>query len=405
MTARVCVISFFVLGLPNIVPAATAEPFSDKVRLFGETRIRYEHASTDTDPLDANGITVRLRPALEVDLTKRFTALFEAEAIFAIVDEFDDGSGNDPSRPVILDPNGLELNRASLQYQITDQTFVTAGRQRLALDDQRFIGSLAFRQNDQTFDALHFSSRFLDGITVQSGYFDRVNRILGADNPAGRFRGDSYYFNVNVPTPLGRIGAFHYAFDLGTDAQLPVSDIFSSRTTGIRLDGRFHRDRLGLDWEASYARQVDHADNPLDYAADYWLAGVTAFAGPAKLNLRFESLGADDEQAFQTPVGTLHAFQGAADIFLVTPNAGVEDFSASGTWDFGGLGPFDKITSRLTFHDFKDEANGDSLGEEIDFDLSAVLGPWRIDFTVADYRADTFASDTLRVFFGITHRF
>ncbi|MEO0883348.1 MAG: alginate export family protein [Pseudomonadota bacterium] len=397
--------ALILLGLFFETNQAHAQSVFEKVSFFGETRLRVEHADQEDFSSDANGITIRFRPALEAELFSRVTALVEAEAIFAVLDDFDDGSGNMPERPIILDPNGLELNRALLQFETTDESFLTIGRQTLTLDDQRFIGSLAFRQNDQTFDAAHFSGRFFDGVTIQGGYFDRVNRIQGADNPVGRFRGDSYYVNANVPTPFGRLGAFHYAFDLGTESDLPVSDVFSSRTTGVRLDGRFHRDDVGLDWEASFARQVDHADNPLNYSADYWLAGLTAFAGPARLNVRFESLGAGGEQSFQTPVGTLHAFQGAADVFLVTPEDGIEDFSVAGSWNFGRVRPFRNISTRLTYHRFESETGRTDLGEEIDFDITAALGSFRIAFTVADYNADSFASDTQRIFFSIAHRF
>ena len=52
-----------------------------------------------------------------------------------------------------------------------------------------------------------------------------------------------------------------------------------------------------------------------------------------KLKLGFEVLEGDGTTAFQTPLATLHAFQGWADQFLVTPGAGVDD-----AWDGGEFG-------------------------------------------------------------------
>ncbi|MEL7453023.1 MAG: hypothetical protein AAGJ50_06585, partial [Pseudomonadota bacterium] len=109
----------------------------------GEARLRYEHASQDDLPENADGLTQLIRVAAETSLTDRVSALIEGEAIFAFVDEFDDGSGNAPDRPVIADPNSLELNRAQLQVALTDKTFLTLGRQRVAIDDQRFLGPVA----------------------------------------------------------------------------------------------------------------------------------------------------------------------------------------------------------------------------------------------------------------------
>ena len=384
---------------------AVADEVSEKIAFFGESRLRLETADEDAQPSDAVGLTLLLRPAVEYRFSSRLSALVEGEALFAIVDDFNDGTGNRPDRPIILDPNGLELNRALLQYAVTPQTFVTLGRQRLSIDDQRFIGPAAFRQNDQTFDGVHVSSSSFGASTFQAGYFNRVNRPLGADNPAGRFRGDSYYFNGNIPTPFGRLGAFHYAFDLGTDGPTLQDNIFSSRTSGFRLDGRYHKDEYGVDWEAAFARQRDFADNPTDYSANYWLLGVQGFIGPARLIGRFESFGADEEQSFQTPLGTLHRFQGAADIFLITPEEGLQDLEFAGRWNFGRTGPFRNISTAISYHLFEPETGGPRFGQEVDFDVSVSFDRFTVAFIAAYYDADTFATDTRRFFLSLTHRF
>ena len=403
---RICIRFIYAAAILSAsIGPAYAQDFTDRIQFFGESRLRLETA--DEQNLDDNAValTQLLRPGFEFEISSKFTVLVEAEALFAIVDDFDDGTGNQPGRPLVIDPNGLELNRAQLRYAFTPQTFVTLGRQKIAIDDQRFLGPAAFRQNDQTFDGVHFSSRIFGPTTLQAGYFNRVNRVQGADNPIGRFRGDSYYFNANIPTPVGRVGVFHYAFDLGTAGPTLQDNVFSNQTTGFRLDGRYHRDEYGIDWEASYARQTDFADNPADYSADYWLLGAQAYAGPARLSVRFESLGAAEEQSFQTPLGTLHRFQGAADIFLVTPAEGLEDLEVRGRWSFGRRGPFTNISTALYYHRFEPESGGPSFGDEIDFDVTATFGRFALAFTAAHYDANTFATDTRRFFLSLTHRF
>ena len=384
---------------------AVADDFSDRVAFFGEARLRLETADEADRASNAVGLTLLLRPAIEYSVSSKLSALIEGEALFAIVNDFDDGTGNEPTRPVILDPNGLELNRAQLQYAFTPQTFLTLGRQKISIDDQRFIGPSAFRQNDQTFDGVHVSTGAIGTATLQAGYFNRVNRSLGADNPVGRFRGDSYYFNGNIPTPLGRLGVFHYAFDLGTAGPTAQDNVFSSRTTGVRLDGRYHKDKYGVDWEAAFARQVDFAENQADYGANYWLLGLQGVVGRARLSARFESLEGGSEQSFQTPLATLHRFQGAADIFLITPLEGLQDLEFEGRLSLGRVGPFRGLSTALSYHLFNPETAGPRFGQEVDFDVTASFGDFTLAFTAAHYEADTFATDTQRFFLSLTHRF
>ena len=57
-----------------------------------------------------------------------------------------------PGYSVVADPMTIGLNRLQVQYKSKPLT-VTLGRQRINLDDQRFVGNAGWRQNEQTFDA------------------------------------------------------------------------------------------------------------------------------------------------------------------------------------------------------------------------------------------------------------
>jgi len=85
-------------------------------------------------------------------------------------------------------------------------------------------------------------------------------------------------------------------------------------------------DATKLNWLASYASQGDYAANPNDYAADCYLLEGGATFGKFGLKAGYEVLGGDDQpnHAFQTPLATLHAFQGWADKFLTTPRGGAQ---------------------------------------------------------------------------------
>lgn len=373
--------------------------------VFGDARLRYEFVNEDNSLNNSNGLTQSVRLGVETPLFSRFSALVEGEAVFAIANDFNDGTGNNPDQSIILDPNSFELNRAQLTATLAKDAFLTLGRQRLAIDDQRFIGTFAFRQTDQTFDAAHVSWRTDQGSTFQGGYIGRANRALGADNASGRFRGDSYFLNANIQTPLGRIGAFHYALDLETGPDDNLNSFNSSQTSGTRFDGRWHRGAAGLDVEAAYARQTEFADSPFDYSADYWLLGGKAFAGPVQAGVRFESLGAGGEQSFQTPLATLHAFQGEADIFLVTPIDGVQDLEVSALWTVGDVGLLTGVKADLDVHWFRAERGNADFGREVDVSLTARVKKFGVALVYANYKADTFSVDTERIFLSVSTRF
>jgi len=55
------------------------------------------------------------------------------------------------------------------------------GRQRIIFDNERFIGGVGWRQNEQTFDALSFSHTAGNGFNFTWAYIDKVKRIFGSE--------------------------------------------------------------------------------------------------------------------------------------------------------------------------------------------------------------------------------
>jgi hypothetical protein len=79
-------------------------------------------------------------------------------------------------------------------------------------------------------------------------------------------------------------------------------------------------------YTAEYAKQDDYKDGSRLIDNDYYRVGAGAGYGDWFLRIDQEKLsGNSDNKAFQTPLGTNHIFQGWADVFLVTPNEGIED--------------------------------------------------------------------------------
>jgi hypothetical protein len=87
-------------------------------------------------------------------------------------------------------------------------------------------------------------------------------------------------------------------------------------------------------------------------------------------------LEGDGARGFSTPLATLHAFQGWADVFLATPAAGIEDAFVTArfapTWS---AGPLSAPVFTLVWHDFEAEQTGADLGSEVDAQLTARFSP------------------------------
>jgi hypothetical protein len=74
----------------------------------------------------------------------------------------------------------------------------------------------------------------------------------------------------------------------------------------------------------------------------------------------YEVLGSDDGVSFQTPLATLHKFQGFADKFLVTPPDGIRDgYLKAGITLYG-------VAVTAFYHDFESDRGSDDYGDEID---------------------------------------
>ncbi len=100
---------------------------------------------------------------------------------------------------------------------------------------------------------------------------------------------------------------------------------------------------------------------------------------------------------FRTPLATLHAFQGWADKFLLTPSEGINDLYATvkykaGKWNLTGV-----------YHDFSSEAGSGDYGTE--FDLSAgtkISENYGILFKGAFFSTDSSYSDTSKFWIMFT---
>lgn len=362
-------------------------------------RLRYETVDQANIANDADAVTMRLRFGGEIKASN-FAFLAEAESTRAIKSNYNDtlpGNGIEPY-PVVADPENIELNRLQLSW-MDKGTGVTLGRQRIILDNARFVGNVGWRQNEQTFDAVRGQAKF-GPVTLDATYSNSQRTIFGKDSPNEHFDGDLVLLNGGAKLAGIDVKAFAYLLDYDTRLA------FSSQTYGALAKGAVPLGPVKLEYLASFATQSDYGANPVSYRADYINAelglGVAGFA----LKAGYEELGSDGGvAAFQTPLATLHAFNGWADMFLTTPAAGLRDYYATVARKIGL--PFlpGGLTASVTYHEFDSDFGGLSYGSEWDASLAFKLGPIGMMAKFADYDAKGFAVDTRKVWLQAEYAF
>jgi hypothetical protein len=113
------------------------------------------------------------------------------------------------------------------------------------------------------------------------------------------------------------------------------------------------------------------------------------------LKLGSERLGSGGGRAFQTPLATLHAFNGWADVFLVTPVDGLEDRYAGvqGSLPMGGKA----FAWQIVAHDYQ-SVRGNDYGREWNASMAMPLQSGLSALVkYADYRSNGFMRDTRKV--------
>ena len=366
--------SVFQLFLLALTPAAAAEDsLSDAVKQahWGlDFRQRIEWVDDDAFDRDAEASTLRTRLNLKTGRWQGIQAFIEFSDVREVAfDNFNAGAGATPNLdhfPVVADSEDTRVNQAWVAFRPDSALEVRAGRQRIKLDNDRFVGNVIWRQNEQTYDGASLDwdqGRW----NLFYSYISQANRIFDSKRPAGTHDHDTHLVSLAFSAADGhRFVA--YVYDIEDEDQ----GSFSSRTTGLRYEGSAPLGELGpLNWMAEYAHQVDAGNNAVDYTADYLHLkldlGMSSILAP---KVGFERLEGSRSagKSFRTPLATLHAFNGWADVFLATPDQGLDDVYA------GFTGNHDRLEWKVTWHQFHTEQGGERLGNELDASLSIRTG-------------------------------
>ena len=237
-------------------------------------RYRYEWAHTrDTptkDTRDAYANTLRLRLGYLTPIFSGFQGFVEYEGNLAMQQDYLSPKGNwrgDVTRDVIADPQSSELNRFWVSYKGFGSE-IKGGRQRIILDDSRFIGNVGWRQMEQTYDAITFTNKSIDNMTFKAGYIGQVQDIFSRNIDL-----DVVFLNLNYKVNKhATVSGYTYLVSYENAAAA------STKTFGLKVNGspKINQD-LKLHYTAEYSNQSQYVNNPADYNVDRYnlMVGAT----------------------------------------------------------------------------------------------------------------------------------
>ena len=397
----------FPLALITLAIVATPSAFAEGSIASGITnalsdskanlsfRARYEGVNQDgvanATNKDATAVTIRSRITLKTGAYQGLSFGLEVDNVTALVDDYNDltfdYSGDDA---VIADPEITDINQAYVKYT-NGGLKATVGRQRILQNNQRFVGGVGWRQNEQTYDGVRVEYKLNDSLSVDYSYIHNANRIF-ADSKKGEDLHGAFHF-LNVPYKINtqhKVSAFSYVLDFDTAAKLSTS------TYGGLYKGKFGP----VFVNASVASQSDNADNPNNYTAAYLNAELGYKADAVTVLAGYELLGSDNGVGFTTPFATLHKFQGFADKFLATPGQGIQDLYVTAVTKVSGV----KLVA--TYHNLTSDVDGIDYGNELDLvAVYKINKSYGVLAKFAVYSADDKATDTNKLWIQATAKF
>jgi len=334
------------------------------VSVKGEIRPRFESADVaDNNKDGANAFTARTHLVVSAGLlgVENLTATVGLQSVnnFGYTNYNSTANGN-TKYDVIKDPNFAMLSEASLDYKI-GKTALHAGRSHVNLDNQRFIGTVGWRQVERSYDTVYAANSDIENLTLLAAYvygFQGVGAAPTADT-------SSVLLNAKYKV-ANELTITAYDYMLGS-----ISD-----TYGLALTGKVDVGAK-LSYRAEYAIQSDptmeYQVEDVKADADYYNLDLGANISGILVGVNYEVLsGADTggKTTFTPALGTNHKFNGWADMFYVAnkPSGGLKDANIRLGYAAKGFGKLLGV-----YHDFKADvdmasATGttDDLGTEFD---------------------------------------
>jgi hypothetical protein len=361
-------------GLSVTASADEGISILNDVKLKGEIRPRYEYAALKGNGKEAaEAYTVRTHLVVSagvLDIANLTTTIGIQSVNNFGSDKYNSTDNGELQYDVIKDPQHAMLSEASLDYTI-NKSALHVGRSQVNLDNQRFIGTVGWRQNERSYDTAYIANNSIENLNLLAAYvwgLQGVGAQATADTNTILLHGDYKVIDALSVT------AYDYM----------IAD--KHDTLGIALTGNVATSGAKLEYRAEYAMQNNatmniHGGTKAKADADYMNFDLGANLSGILAGINYEILSGKKigepvggKTNFQPTLGTNHKFNGWADIFYVAdnggngPTGGLQDMNIR----LGYTAPnFGKILA--VYHEFKaDEkmsaavGTTDDLGSEFD---------------------------------------
>ena len=337
---------------PDMIKGISKAIENSKIKLV--LRNRFEGVEQKNIEKKASALTLKSRLTINTADYKHISLAIEIDNNTAFIEKYNSTKNGKTQYPLIADPEGTDVNQVYLQYKHNRLNF-RAGRQRVLHNDQRFVGGVSWRQNEQTFDGYRIQYQASKKFLIDYNYVYNINRIFGpkdshipklAAQQKGKFHfvNSTYQFNKK-----SKFSGFAYQLNFDNLAAL------STTTAGVLYQAKFDY----FDLNTSYAQQKNNGDNLKDFKNNYYFLALSRQFGKVNLATGVEILTADNGVGFSTPLATLHKFQGFSDQFLMTPEEGLKDRYISVKTKVSGF----KLAA--VYHDFSSKTKNIDFGTEI----------------------------------------
>ncbi|BDY12603.1 hypothetical protein [Hydrogenimonas cancrithermarum] len=336
-----------------------------------ELRPRYE-AVDDSVHKDASALTVRTAIGVQAGLfgVDGLNTQLQAMSVdtFGLVTDY---NPVDSDYATVADGPQTRMTQANISY--ASNGFVgIVGRKMVVLDNARFIGNVGWRQMPQTYDLAAAIYNGVENLSLLGAYVTRVNRIF---NTPGNGALKDHFDTGSV--------LLHATYKAMPELTLTAYDYMIQNFAdhiGIRATGKIPVGDVKLGYEAEYTTQNDPSLTDEDDAArtgvgsadikqdaSYYKVGLNAAMNGFTVGAAYEFLSdkGDGDLAFSTPLATLHAMNGWADVFLNTPDEGLVDMSVKLAYNAGEYGKLVGIYHNFS-SDSKNASGDDDLGSEVD---------------------------------------
>ncbi|MEN9358899.1 MAG: hypothetical protein RL095_434 [Verrucomicrobiota bacterium] len=386
-----------------------AENFQEmftKGQADGQIRLRYEYVDQENGKPHSWAATSRLRLGFRTAEIGGLSFYGQGHANLTPWDEYSDGrQGKNSTRDIIADPDGFRLHQLYADMKWIPDTLVRVGRQEINLDDQRFVGSIDWRQNGQSFDGILVQNKSVDKLTLTAAYLTEIQTILlkpttDLSHGSNELNGLGVLHARYNYAGKHNISAFAYLLDC--DADNSVKAVNGERierdniTEGLRLDGSFDIDaKNAINYDVMGALQQDfnggnggHDGEFLSAYLAYEIEKKYSLGGGYSYISGAEGSGAN--YGFDTLAGTAHKFNGWADLFTSTNGGawkvGLQDLWIDASVKVDDVGKFTAAYHWFyTANDFSGAKDFDGhLGDEIDL-------MWSRDFVIFGQKINALA--------------